>query len=175
MRNNTTLNMTEGKPLVLLSVFALPLLIGNLFQQACNLADSMIVGRFASERTRSRWRAAGLLFTYGQHVLFLLEYTHHRAECLSPSGIHIPVTDIRSGAQQNDSAITRRDGKPEGTHQAVRPRRRNGRRKAEEEKAMKQRIPGRTGRAVSEIGLGTWQLGTRWGDPSDQEGLIAKP
>ena len=45
MRNNTALNMTEGKPLVLLSMFALPLLIGNLFQQACNLADSMIVGR----------------------------------------------------------------------------------------------------------------------------------
>ena len=45
MRRQTTMNMTEGKPLVLLSVFALPLLIGNLFQQAYNLADSMIVGR----------------------------------------------------------------------------------------------------------------------------------
>ena len=45
MRRNTTMNMTEGKPLVLLSVFALPLLIGNLFQQAYNLADSMIVGQ----------------------------------------------------------------------------------------------------------------------------------
>ncbi len=42
---NTTMNMTEGRPLALLSVFALPLLIGNLFQQAYNLADSMIVGR----------------------------------------------------------------------------------------------------------------------------------
>jgi len=41
----TTMNMTEGKPLALLSVFALPLLIGNLFQQAYNLADSMIVGQ----------------------------------------------------------------------------------------------------------------------------------
>ena len=45
MRMKTTMNMTEGRPLVLLSVFALPLLIGNLFQQAYNLADSMIVGR----------------------------------------------------------------------------------------------------------------------------------
>jgi len=45
MLKNTTMNMTEGKPLALLSVFALPLLIGNLFQQAYNLADSMIVGR----------------------------------------------------------------------------------------------------------------------------------
>ena len=34
---------------------------------------------------------------------------------------------------------------------------------------MKQRIFGRTGRAVSEIGLGTWQLGTCWGDPFDRK------
>ena len=45
MRRNTTMNMTEGKPLALLAVFALPLLVGNLFQQAYNLADSMIVGQ----------------------------------------------------------------------------------------------------------------------------------
>ena len=31
---------------------------------------------------------------------------------------------------------------------------------------MKERLFGNTGRCVSEIGLGTWQLGTRWGDPS---------
>lgn len=30
---------------------------------------------------------------------------------------------------------------------------------------MEQKIFGKTGRAVSTIGLGTWQLGTRWGDP----------
>ena len=30
---------------------------------------------------------------------------------------------------------------------------------------MNQRKLGKTGRSVSEIGLGTWQLGTRWGDP----------
>ena len=34
---------------------------------------------------------------------------------------------------------------------------------------MKERILGKTGRAVSEIGLGTWQLGTRWGDPFNKE------
>ncbi len=45
MRRHATMNMTEGSPLALLSVFALPLLIGNIFQQAYNLADSMIVGR----------------------------------------------------------------------------------------------------------------------------------
>ena len=34
---------------------------------------------------------------------------------------------------------------------------------------MKQRVFGRTGRSVSEIGLGTWQLGTKWGDPFNRE------
>ncbi len=40
------MNMTEGSPIRLLAVFALPLLIGNLFQQAYNIADSVIVGQF---------------------------------------------------------------------------------------------------------------------------------
>ena len=30
---------------------------------------------------------------------------------------------------------------------------------------MEYRVFGKTGREVSTIGLGTWQLGTRWGDP----------
>lgn len=38
--------MSAGRPLALLTMFAIPLLIGNLFQQAYNLADSIIVGRF---------------------------------------------------------------------------------------------------------------------------------
>lgn len=33
---------------------------------------------------------------------------------------------------------------------------------------MEQRKFGRTNRMVSEIGLGTWQLGTRWGDPFNE-------
>ncbi len=46
MARNRTMNMTEGRPIRLLAVFALPLLIGNLFQQAYNIADSVIVGQF---------------------------------------------------------------------------------------------------------------------------------
>ncbi|MBQ4258024.1 MAG: aldo/keto reductase [Clostridia bacterium] len=37
---------------------------------------------------------------------------------------------------------------------------------------MKERIIGKAGRSVSEIGLGTWQLGTRWGDPFDREEAV---
>ena len=36
---------------------------------------------------------------------------------------------------------------------------------------MQQRILGRTGRAVSVVGLGTWQLGTDWGDVSESDAL----
>ena len=41
-----TLNMTEGNPVWLLLIFAVPMLIGNVFQQMYNLVDSVIVGRY---------------------------------------------------------------------------------------------------------------------------------
>lgn len=41
-----TLNMTEGNPVKLILIFSIPLLIGNIFQQFYNLADSIIVGKF---------------------------------------------------------------------------------------------------------------------------------
>lgn len=39
------MNMTTGSPALLLIKFALPMLIGGIFQQVYNLADSVIVGR----------------------------------------------------------------------------------------------------------------------------------
>src|SRR4051794_8892927 len=36
---------------------------------------------------------------------------------------------------------------------------------------MEQRTLGRTGRPVSGIGLGTWQLGADWGDVSERDAL----
>ena len=45
MKNNTT-DMTVGSPTRHILVFALPALIGNIFQQIYNIADSIIVGRF---------------------------------------------------------------------------------------------------------------------------------
>lgn len=45
MNKSTTINMTAGSPLRLLIRFSIPMLIGNLFQQVYNLADSVIVGR----------------------------------------------------------------------------------------------------------------------------------
>lgn len=39
-------SMTEGKPLKLILQFALPLLLGNIFQQTYNIVDAAIVGRY---------------------------------------------------------------------------------------------------------------------------------
>lgn len=59
MRKSNLMNMTEGRPMRLLFVFALPLLIGNLFQQAYNLADSMIVGKLLGANSLAAVGATG--------------------------------------------------------------------------------------------------------------------
>lgn len=59
MKNSQTLSMTHGNPTMLLAWFALPMLIGNLFQQAYNLADSVIVGRFVGPSALAAVGATG--------------------------------------------------------------------------------------------------------------------
>ncbi len=46
---NKMQNMTEGSPLKLIFAFAVPMLIGNVFQQLYNMVDSIVVGRFVSK------------------------------------------------------------------------------------------------------------------------------
>ncbi len=41
-----TRNLTEGSPLKLIIAFAIPMILGNLFQQLYNFVDTMIVGHF---------------------------------------------------------------------------------------------------------------------------------
>ena len=43
-----TKDMTQGSPLKLILAFAVPLMLGSLFQQFYNLADTIIVGRFVA-------------------------------------------------------------------------------------------------------------------------------
>lgn len=43
--NRDVMNMTEGSPVRQLIVFAIPMMIGNIFQQLYNVVDSAIVGR----------------------------------------------------------------------------------------------------------------------------------
>jgi len=42
-------NMLTGSPGRTLILFALPMILGNLFQQFYNIMDSVIVGKFVSE------------------------------------------------------------------------------------------------------------------------------
>ena len=59
MARTRTMNMSQGRPIRLLAVFAFPLLVGNLFQQAYNLADSIIVGQFIGARALAAVGATG--------------------------------------------------------------------------------------------------------------------
>ena len=54
-----TMNMTEGDPTSLLIRFAIPMLIGNLFQQFYNIVDSVIVGRFVGSDALASVGATG--------------------------------------------------------------------------------------------------------------------
>ncbi|MBQ7321275.1 MAG: MATE family efflux transporter [Clostridia bacterium] len=52
-------DMTSGKPLRLILSFAIPLLLGNLFQQIYNMADTAIVGRFMGKEALAAVGATG--------------------------------------------------------------------------------------------------------------------
>ena len=49
-RRQTGTNMTEGGAFGLILRFAVPLFIGNVFQQVYNMVDSVVVGRFRHHR-----------------------------------------------------------------------------------------------------------------------------
>lgn len=46
MNKDNVVDMTEGNPVRHILIFAVPMLIGNIFQQVYNLVDSIIVGQF---------------------------------------------------------------------------------------------------------------------------------
>ena len=54
-------DMTQGKPLKLIIGFAVPMLIGNIFQQVYNVADTVIVGRFLGESALAGVGSTGTL------------------------------------------------------------------------------------------------------------------
>lgn len=46
MKSNNITDMTSGSPTKHILLFAIPLLIGNVFQQLYNMVDSIVVGNF---------------------------------------------------------------------------------------------------------------------------------
>ncbi len=61
-------DMTEGKPLKLIISFAIPMLIGNIFQQIYNLVDAAVVGRYVGEN------ALAAVGSTGSMMLFLVAF-----------------------------------------------------------------------------------------------------
>ncbi len=55
------LDLTKGNPLSVILRFTLPLLIGNIFQQLYNMADTIIVGRFVGQNALAAVGATGTI------------------------------------------------------------------------------------------------------------------
>lgn len=54
-------NMTKGSPIKLIIGFAIPMLIGNIFQQIYSLVDTIIVGRYLGEKALAGVGSTGTL------------------------------------------------------------------------------------------------------------------
>jgi len=48
-RKNSSLDLTRGEPMKLLILFAIPMLVGSVFQLMYNMVDSAVLGRFVSK------------------------------------------------------------------------------------------------------------------------------
>ena len=56
-----TKDMTQGSPLKLILAFAVPLMLGSLFQQFYNMVDTIIVGRYLGEEALAAVGSTGCL------------------------------------------------------------------------------------------------------------------
>ena len=61
-------DMTEGNPIKLIMSFAVPMLIGNIFQQVYNLVDAAVVGRYVGDN------ALAAVGSTGSMLLFLVAF-----------------------------------------------------------------------------------------------------
>ncbi len=67
------IRMTEGNPLKLMIAFALPMILGNIFQQLYSMVDAMVVGRFVSTQALAAVGATGsILFLM---ISFIIGFT----------------------------------------------------------------------------------------------------
>lgn len=66
---NTEKNLTEGKILKTMLMFAFPIILGNLLQQIYNIADTMVVGRFLGAEALAAVGSAYTLMTFLTSVL----------------------------------------------------------------------------------------------------------
>lgn len=77
-------SMTEGKPSHLIFTFALPLMVGNVFQQLYTVVDTMVVGKYLGVSALAalgaadwlNWMMLGIIqgFTQGFGILMAREF-----------------------------------------------------------------------------------------------------
>lgn len=61
--SKTALNLTEGRPVKLILLFAIPVFLGNLFQICYSLVDTKIVGRILGETALAAVGSVSILYT----------------------------------------------------------------------------------------------------------------
>ena len=64
-----TKEMTSGKPYKLILSFAIPLILGNVFQQLYNMVDTVIVGKFVGVNALAGVGSTGAIFHYDRSTL----------------------------------------------------------------------------------------------------------
>lgn len=93
MGNQQTMDMTKGKPLPLLLKFAVPLVLGALFQQLYSFTDTAIVGRCISAQALT---AVGVTNALNQLVLgFAMG---------SAVGFCIPISQMVGAGEQEEAS-----------------------------------------------------------------------
>lgn len=88
-------NMTEGRPVPLIFSFAIPLMIGNVFQQLYTVVDTMVVGKALGVNALAalgaadwmNWMMLGIIqgFTQGFGILLAQEFGARRYDSLRRS------------------------------------------------------------------------------------------
>ncbi|MXP75806.1 MATE family efflux transporter [Lachnospiraceae bacterium WCA-9-b2] len=99
-------NMTEGKPASLIFTFALPLMVGNVFQQLYTVVDTMVVGKALGVGALAalgaadwlNWMMLGIIqgFTQGFGILMAQEFGAGRYDNLRKSVGHSAVLSLLS-------------------------------------------------------------------------------
>ena len=64
-----TKDLTVGSPLKLIITFAIPMIVGNLFQQLYNLVDSIVVGQFIGKNALAAVSSAYTVMVFVTSVI----------------------------------------------------------------------------------------------------------
>ena len=100
-----TKNLTQGKPLPLIISFAIPLMVGNIFQQMYTVVDTMVVGKALHVQALAalgasdwlNWLMLGLVqgITHGFGILMAQEFGAQRIEDLKKTvGVSVVLSAI---------------------------------------------------------------------------------